>query len=524
MCGKQFNNKYMIEMKKMKVWAIAAFCSVSVAVCGQSFPSYSTQAVVKDLEYFTDWTASALADGVKDKHLKRFASPLMRRLAEQLLDGTYDSSYLLHSYRPVPSDKVLADKLKLYNGYSRYENITGVFLEPGEHVVLVGDLHGRSIGLLIPDWMRQPTPGYQPDKDPEGWGLKKQQISLHEGVNVIYVEKGGNVYLDYFADDPATAPSVTVHFVTGKANGYFDAQTQDNVRWKELLDNAVSPVMDVKTRYMQLAYPVEFLKKFRYEEGKELAAAYDRIMELQYTFNGALKYGRIPPKRILARVNFNYYMFRDGDGVAFLGNEGTMRSALGPDISKDWGVNHEIGHVLQMKPQLTWGGMGEVSNNLFTMFVTTQEGKPSRLTVSRNYENARKRIVEAADKPFIMCVSDPFEKLVPFWQLHLYAQKKGCMDFYADVMEYMRTHPDKGRGNASVNNMYEFVKVACDLLQTDLTDFFEAWGFFVPGKYEIGDYGTYHFDVTPDRVADVKRYIASRHYPEPEQDITLLTD
>ena len=87
-------------MKKMKVWAIAAFCSVSVAVCGQSFPSYSTQAVVKDLEYFTDWTASALADGVKDKHLKRFASPLMRRLAEQLLDGTYDSSYLLHSYRP----------------------------------------------------------------------------------------------------------------------------------------------------------------------------------------------------------------------------------------------------------------------------------------------------------------------------------------------------------------------------------------------------------------------------------------
>lgn len=43
-------------------------------------------------------------------------------------------------------------------------------------------------------------------------------------------------------------------------------------------------------------------------------------------------------------------MFRDGDGVAFLGNEGTMKSALGPDIYTDWGVNHEIGHVMQMSP------------------------------------------------------------------------------------------------------------------------------------------------------------------------------
>lgn len=93
--------------------------------------------------------------------------------------------------------------------------------------------------------------------------------------------------------------------------------------------------MDVKTRYMQLAYPVEFLKKFDYGRGTALAKAYDDIMYRQYLFSGAVKYDRIPDKRILARVNFNYFMFRDGDGVAFLGNESTMKSALGPDISKD---------------------------------------------------------------------------------------------------------------------------------------------------------------------------------------------
>lgn len=40
---------------------------------------------------------------------------------------------------------------------------------------------------------------------------------------------------------------------------------------------------------------------------------------------GLEKYGKIPKNRVFARVNFNYYMFRDGDGVAYLGDNGTMR-------------------------------------------------------------------------------------------------------------------------------------------------------------------------------------------------------
>ena len=124
----------------------------------------------------------------------------MKQLAAALVEGTYQSQYLLNSYKPVPSNKVLEKSLKLFNGYSRYENMTGVYLEQGENVVLVGDLHGRQISLLIPEWTRQPTPGFEPTKDPEGWGLKNQEIPLHEGVNVIYVHKPGNVYLNYFAD------------------------------------------------------------------------------------------------------------------------------------------------------------------------------------------------------------------------------------------------------------------------------------------------------------------------------------
>ena len=98
--------------------------------------------------------------------------------------------------------------------------------------------------------------------------------------------------------------------------------------------------MDVKGKYIQLAYPVEQLKKLTYGKGKELAENYDKVMQVQYDFSGATKYNRIPKKRILARVNFNYFMFRDGDGVAFEGTDGTMKAAIGPEVTTNWGIHH----------------------------------------------------------------------------------------------------------------------------------------------------------------------------------------
>ena len=42
-----------------------------------------------------------------------------------------------------------------------------------------------------------------------------------------------------------------------------------------------------------------------------------------------------------------------------------------------------------------------------------------------------------------MCVKDPFHKLIPFWQIQIYADKIGYKDFYADLMEHLRNQPHK---------------------------------------------------------------------------------
>ncbi len=486
------------------------------------------EALKSDLNFFTDASGSQLKAGVNSNRLAAFKSELLKTVAAGLLDGSHDRTYRAAGYAAFPSPRELGKTLKLGDGFSRYENITGMHLEAGEHVVLVGPTSGRKLSLLIPDWMRKPPEGIEPTKDPNGWGLHKQEVELQEGVNVIQVKKGGNVYVSYFDDDAGHAPKVVVHFPTGRVNGFFDASKQTNEDWDRLLDQAVSPIMDARGKHIQVAYPVEWFKVYTRGKGVELIRNYDAMLNHHYTLMGLVKYDKVPRNRILARVNFNYYMFRDGDGVAYLGNKGTMRMVADPAVviagDPCWGFSHEVGHVLQMRPQMNWGGLGEVSNNLFSLYTVGKMGNPSRLKAQKNYASARENIIGANPQKSYLAEKDVFNRLVPFWQLHLYFSKNGRPDFYADVMEEMRRRPDAGKGNDAIRNQFEFVRICCDVARLDLTDFFARWGFFWVGELEVNDYGKYRYTITQDMVDETRAAIAAKKYPQPREDITLVEE
>ena len=486
------------------------------------------EALQADRRFFEDASCSRLKSGLQQTDLDSFQSALLREVAAGLLDGTYDTTYRAASYEAYPSPRALQASLKLGHGFSRYENITGMYLDAGEHVVLVGDTQGRRISLLIPEWMRQPPEGVNPAKDPKGWGLYRQEVRLGEGVNLIDVEKSGNAYVSYFDDHAAASPPVCIHFLTGEVNGYFDVTRDDNAQWDRLLENAVSPIMDARGKHIQVAYPVKWFKEFTGSKGVELLTSYDAMLHHHYTLLGLVKYKKVPANRILARVNFNYYMFRDRDGVAYLGNRGTMRMVADPTVVTKgdacWGFCHEVGHVLQPRPQFTWGGMTEVSCNVFSMYTTKAMGNRSRLAAEGKYASARRNIIAAEGKKSYLECGDVFQRLVPFWQLHLYFARNGRPDFYADVMEKMRRQPDAGGGNESIRNQFEFIKICCDVAQLDLTDFFEKWGFFRLGEFTVTDYGKYEFNVTQAMVDDVRQYVATKGYDKPPHDLTLIED
>jgi hypothetical protein len=110
-----------------------------------------------DLKFFTDASGRALRSGVTTNDLASFRGELLRTVAAQMLNGTFEPQYRVADHEAYPSPRELGRTLKLGDGFSQYENITGIYLTAGEQVVLVGPTGGKEIALLIPDWMRKPA-------------------------------------------------------------------------------------------------------------------------------------------------------------------------------------------------------------------------------------------------------------------------------------------------------------------------------------------------------------------------------
>lgn len=490
-----------------------------------------------DLEIFTNSLASSLQANVTDAQIATIKDSQLKELAKELQAKNYDTTYRLAEYKAVLNPDTLGKQLSIGDGYSRYQGVTGIILEKGVNTVIVEGLaEGQEASILVPNWMRFPEDETNPTEDKNGWGLHKKTYPIKNGINKLNIEQEGLAYVSYFSEKPAETSPIKVHFVDGKVNGYFDSNKQNNADWDKLLANAKYPIMDAIGKYIQVAYPVKDFQKYTAGKGVELINNYDVMLKLQYDIMGLTKYNRIPDNKILARVNFNYYMFRDSDGVAYMG--GKQSNAMGmvadPErvIKGDpcWGFSHEVGHVHQLRPEFNWGGLGEVSNNIFSLYNNITLGTPSRLKECGAYNRARETVI-GKEMSYIEH-DDVFVRLAPFWQLHLYFNQQGNKDFYPDLFELLRQQSKGnsagGWGSARGNNpaVYQlnFVKQACIAGKTDLTEFFDKWGFFKVGEWEVQDYGSHKYVMTAEMSEACKKEIAKLKLPKPAFDPTSCED
>ncbi|ERJ61262.1 M60 family metallopeptidase [Sphingobacterium paucimobilis] len=337
-------------MKKV-LFAAAVLNLFTIGLNAQTTSDLTT--ITNSLSLFNDPVATALKKGVNTKEASQILDPVIRDVALQMLKGTYDNSFKLNTYKALLSPTTLGKELSIGDGYSKYENITGVYLPLGKHVVLVEGIEkGKKVKLVIPNWERRAPNPEEPTKDPKGWGIEKQAFDLHNGINIVDLNNYGSLaYIDYFSDTPSKEKPVKVHFITGKTNGYFDIKKNDDTDWNKLIDNAVFPILDGVGEHIQIAYPVEALKKYAYGRGVQLLSNYDSLVYRQHRIMGLIKYGKVPQNKMLSRVNYNYYMFRDGDGVAYMGDKKGYAMNLVVDPSRVikgdpcWGFSHEVGHV-----------------------------------------------------------------------------------------------------------------------------------------------------------------------------------
>ncbi|MEG1934664.1 MAG: M60 family peptidase N-terminal accessory domain-containing protein, partial [Rikenellaceae bacterium] len=228
----------------------------SVAICAMSMFSVEAQDFSKkDLALFANEQLTSLKSGTKAKAIDKMESPDLKAVAIQMLKGTYPIKERLRSYKCYLSPFVLA-KLQKTSPYSQYENPTGIYFDGSDKAVLwVDNADKAKISLVVKDW------GKNEDDVPES------VYPLKDGYNIISIAKRGNSYIRYFVKSELMGNNVNIHIMGGKVNGFFDLSKDDNLRWNSLLDNAVSPVMDIVGKHTQLAYSVESLKREAYGKG-----------------------------------------------------------------------------------------------------------------------------------------------------------------------------------------------------------------------------------------------------------------
>ncbi len=434
------------------------------------------------------------------------------------------------SYESYLSPRVLAKQLKT-SPYSQFENPTGIYFEEGDEATIwVGNTNGNEIALRVTNWGDE--------------NFKDSRYPLSEGKNKVVIKNKGNSYISYYSDTEASDHKIEVHIMGGKVNGVFDLSKDNNNTWKELLNNATSPVLDIVGKQTHLAYAVESLKKECPDQGVELIQLYDSIISIQHQIMGLVKYNRVPKNHMFGRVIWKGFMHADGIGAAF--HDNTMNNVANIEKlrTNSWGVAHEFGHVNQVRPDMKWTGTTEVTNNIYSVW-TQYIYNPNNPKLERekliDYDGPKigGRITAYMESAFVNNQpwltqagndrwdrerprdwgGDHFVKLVPLWQLQLYfavageGNEWGNSDFYGDIFIKAIDAPNHNKEKEASHYQLNFIKNACDAAKLDLTDFFEQSRILYPIDLWVDDYTCSQMTITEEDIKEVKAYASKYSKP-----------
>lgn len=506
--------------------------------------------------FFTDKLCTELQPGVTAESAATITQPYVKQLVYSLLAGNYSTKYRVGEFEAYRNLASLATELKT-TAYCAYENPTGIYFAKDERIALfVEGIGNTSVNLIVKSFGQESYAGE---------GQPQSSYPLKNGMNVLTIRNRGNGYISYYSNSFATDPKVRIHFAMAKENGYFDlARGDDNAYWQELLANACSDILDVRTPRMQVACPVDRLKTACPKKGVELATIYENTIYRHRQIMGLTYFGNEPKNRQFARP-VTSGMYADAIGAAAAYN--SFGEWTNPDNFGFWGFAHELGHNNQVRPGLRWVGCGETTNNIYSTWVehtlgngyhrledeTTgvndykgvrggrfqthleegvRKGVAWQLQEGPDYNGATPTEVSVTDKDYegnnLGTVTttkrnyDHFVKVVPLWQLTLYTEEaERHPNAFGKVTEGVRTYPNESTltdGQLQIKFMRSF----CDSTQTNFLPFFEKAGMLKPINAYIEDYTPGWLKISEEMINQLKSYIGAKGYPEPDAALNYI--
>ena len=418
---------------------------------------------------------------------------------------TREKEFRIYDYKAYSNPEVWADRL-FTRPYNRINNPTGISTTDSKSFIYV----------FV-------------DEIPEGTTIDLAEMAstkyfgndtrLKIGLNIVpCANKDGSLYIRYVCETAidgkklADYPRVKVHIENGYVNGFWSKERgHTNEDWVYMRDN-----MFKNPAAVQAAGDLSVLNFRTYEFLKECPDNIEGVMRLWDFWNSrqnhymALdKYYDWTNNKQLAMSDDNGFM--DASSYRTHYNNNTLSTIVNYDLlirdaGSSWGPNHEIGHTNQYAFQIV--GTSEVSNNALTNFAIFDQG--THVSRGNNMEN---QILDFENKiPYVVrgegtYGSKLFSMTRMYFQLFIYFHAAGKdTTFYPRLFEKLRYDQlpgwrigssdvldENGFYRNSVNaaqDQLKFAEACCEIAQMDLSEFFEAWGFFIPMKNAfVGDYG-----------------------------------
>lgn len=354
-------------------------------------------------------------------------------------------------------------------------------------------------------------------------GARGTRTPVVKGMNVIPVSRDlQTLFVIYNAntvDGKAIAdyPNIDIRIEGGVLNGYWDIERHDDADWVYISQKlATHPYIIVKGRNFIFNMVREYMTLDGYCKNKITDAIgwWDNMADWQWSimgleevrpshFNNKLCARTLPTGYQSATHYYTQYL------ASYINNLLPYDQMMS-NADNCWGPAHENGHVHQ--EAITPINCSEVSNNLFSNLVLYKLGR---------WQSRGGSISEIAAE-YADGLSWPSRSnhlmLRMYWQLYLYYHVAGNNpDFYPTLFKLLREDPivkvgssNKSYINKGSDDLLHFAEKCCEASGEDMTNFFEAWGFFVPMKENhYGDYADYYLTSTEEMIAATKAKMAT---------------
>lgn len=448
-----------------------------------------------------------------------------------------EKTFRVASYQPYSDHEKWAKILGFSYYMGRLSNPTGIYATAGDYLqVYVGTIPGgQTVKLEVAGTGESSGVTY----------------TLHEGMNSLLVQTSGNCFVFYEVDNttsggtPFTALSsyanVDVHIEGGTVQGYFDlTKGDDNDDWAAM--TAEASLLTKPTVCLKSSTHVFNLHKDRLIDG---LGAKKEIVEMMNVWKDVAEM----QDNLIARGDFDDYCNNiysvttlDGTGNPHATHYGTnyhegTNGLFNADqllqiVGGLWTIAHEQGHNRQDLIKMT--GTTEMSNNLFSTAALDWQGRyTSRVYNIQNtftfFQQGMSWLERLNNKDGDYHL---WECLHLYVQLYQYFHQAGYnTNFFPNLYRALRSSPMTIKAGTPVPASEDYLKfytTCCDVAGLDLTEFFEAYGFFMlppaqtpqtindvnTGAYyqEIDDYRTYYIYVNQDMIDAAKTYVAAKGY------------